>query len=324
MSTPQRVREAAAATDERIRSMAAQAQGIADDGDSAGNDDAEAQPIQATQPPVQPDDDDAGTAAPDMAAQLAALQAEVAKSEQRYRSLDGMFRAANKQIEDYRDLIGNLNTAKPEAPAAEPPAPAGHTQSDVDSFGEDLIQLMQRIARQVARVEVAELRKTVEGVQGQVQGVSKQTAMTAKESFDNKLDQLSPGWRKLDSDDDFIAWLQNSQVVQQVFAAGVEQLDATAVSGVFNMYSQITGQSVQQKQDMANTKGDKLARQVAPGKSKSSPPPIARKPEERIWARSEIVDFYKNGRKKYSQDEYAAIEREIAAAQQNHRVDHNL
>jgi hypothetical protein len=324
MSTPQRVKTAGAAADDMIRALAAGAQGVADDGESTGEDTtAEVTHIQAAQQPV-PDDDDADTAAPDLAAQFADLKAELAKSEQRYRSLDGMFRAANKQIEDYRELIGSLNTPKQESQTEEPAASAGHTQADIDSFGEDLIQLMQRVSRQVVRAEVAELKKTIEGVQGQVQGVSKQTAMTAKESFDNKLDQLSPGWRKLDSDDDFIAWLQESGVVQQVFAAGVEQLDAKAVAQVFNMYAQITGKVVQEKQNQAAAKGNRLQSQVSPGKSKTSPPPVARKTEEKIWARSEIVDFYKTGRKKYSPDEYAAIEREIAAAQQTNRVDHNL
>jgi hypothetical protein len=65
----------------------------------------------------------------------------------------------------------------------------------------------------------------------------------------------------------------------------------------------------------------RLVRQVAPGKSKSTPSPAQQDGAKRQWTRSGIADFYKK-MKQYPADTAAALERDIFAAQKEGRVDY--
>lgn len=309
----QRVKERAEEADEMIRQLAAQNAEQGEEVEEAGED-VESAEVTVLETATQQHVADSDEGATD---ELAELRAELEKERQRYRSLDGMIRAANDQVETYKEMLANLKANEPQAQSA-PPAPTGHTGADVEAFGEDLIDLMQRISREVAAKEIGEMRKTLEGLQGEMQGVSQQTALTAQEQFERNLDQLAPQWRTLDSDQKFIDWLQESPAIQKVFADAAKAFDAKSVADVFKMYAQVTGQ-VQQK---TAERRQKVEQQTAPPKTRTNPPPAQTPPEEKIWTRSEIADFYKRGRKLYSSDEYAAVERQIEAALRSNRVDH--
>ena len=77
--------------------------------------------------------------------------------------------------------------------------------------------------------------------------------------------------------------------------------------------------------EAAEARVAELEKQVAPGKSRSTQTPSAAvTTDERIWTRSEIAQAYSdNSKGKYTPEEWAPLEREIAAAQANERVDYS-
>lgn len=257
---------------------------------------------------------------PNVSAEIATLRAEVEKANQRWRSLQGQIGSRDKQIEQLHTLIANMSTtpAVPEEPVVA--LPQGFTKADEDAFGEDMIDVMERIARSVANKEVAELRQTMDGVAHQVQNVEVHTARAVKSQFDADLTRLAPEWEALNDDDNFIAWLTSSPTRQNLFAGAVEQQDAVAVAEVFNIYSQAHGQPVVDANQVLRQQ--QLERQVSPGKSRSSATPASSQPEEkRAWTKSEIQAVY-NAKAQYSKEDFAKLEREISDAMKAERVDY--
>lgn len=326
------VKRKAAENDERIRQLAAQSAEqpvlpIPDGESPTGLEPIESEVVEFVQAPQ----DDLPTPLPDVASEpqpqpdvrteIAALKAEAEKANQRWRSLQGQIGSKDKQIETLHTLIANMNAAPP-APVEEPVAqlPQGFTKADEDAFGEDMIDVIERIARSVANNEVAEIKRTMDGVTHTVQNVEAHTAKAVKSQFDADLTRLAPEWVALNEDDAFVTWLTSSPTRQNLFAGYVEQQDAVAVAEIFNMYTQAYGQPVVDAQD--TLRKSRLEKQLAPGRSRSSSTPASSMPEEkRAWKKSEIQAVY-NAKSQYSKEEFAKLEREIAAAMKAERVDY--
>jgi hypothetical protein len=325
------VKQKAAENDARIRQLAAdnaeQPVLPLPDGANEGQlEPIEAEVVTFEQPPQalpQPTPDIASeppVVQPDLSSEVADLRSEVEKANQRWRSLQGQIGSKDKQIEQLHTLIANMNVAP--VAVEEPVAvlPQGFTKADEDAFGEDMIDVIERIARSVANNEVAELRQTMEGVSHQVQNVEAHTAKAVKSQFDADLTRLAPEWEQLNDDAGFIAWLTSSPTRQNLFAGAVEQQDAEAVSEVFNIYSQAHGQPVVDAQQALRQQ--KLEKQIAPGKSRSTATSASSQPEEkRAWTKSEIQTVY-NAKAQYSKEDFAKLEREIADAMKGERVDY--
>lgn len=252
-------------------------------------------------------------------AQLAQARAQAEAAEQRWKSLDGQLRSRDQQIDRLTELVTKM------APAAEAAAPVivGVQSEDADAFGDDMIDFVQRVARQAAQNEIAKIQGTLQGLTQEVQTVAKHTAKSLVTEFEDGLDTQSPRWREFDTAPEFHAWLAQSPARHNVFVAGCESKDAAAVAEIFNMYVVVSGKA--QVTPPPNPNVSKLEMQVSPGKSRSTAVPSASAPTgERIWTRSEIVAAYKRKQKGgFSKDEWTALEREIESAQKNERVDYS-
>jgi hypothetical protein len=327
------VKRKAQENDERIRQLAAQSaeQQIlpTPDGTNAGD----LEPIESEVVTFVQQDTELRTPLPDEASdqqpvenamsiedEVAALKAEAEKANQRWRSLQGQIGSKDKQIEQLHTLIANMNTAPAAEEPTRAPVPMGYTKADEDAFGEDMIDVVERIARSVASAEIAEIKRTMEGVTHNLQNVEAHTAKAVKSQFDATLTALAPNWEQLNNDDDFIAWLTSSPTRQNLFAGAVEQKDAEAVAEVFNIYNQAYGKPVEDAKQMRRQK--KLENQIAPGRSRSTATNASSQPEEkRAWTKSEIQAVY-NAKGQYSKDDFAKLEREIATAMKADRVDY--
>lgn len=253
---------------------------------------------------------------PDLAAKLEA-------AEQRYRTLQGMHNADKAVLEQYKELV-EMQTQAAQQPAEPAPvaAPQGWNAEDVSQFGDDLIDLMSRVSRQVVSDQVAELKTMIEGLQGEVKGVASFTAQTAQEKFEADLTTAVPNWRTIDSNEEFSTWLSSVPAVNKVFAQAVNDLDAGSVVGVFQMFENITGAGKQTVDAQAQARQQQLEAQVSP-KTKTVQPAAAKQEEgPKQWTLSEIKSVYAN-KKNYSHEEFLALEKEIADAQKTQRVEYN-
>jgi hypothetical protein len=244
--------------------------------------------------------------------------------EQRYRSLNGMIESRDRQIESLHQLLARIEppqhqTQPPSESETQPPA---ITKDDVDSFGEDLIDLARRVARSEYSDRERALQARIKELESRVSGVSQEQATTAQERFLTNLRGRVPNLDHVNQDPDFIRWLGASPTRQRMFNEAVQSMDLDGTAFFFETWA-----SPKQTQEPSNAQkptqktDQRLARQVAPGKSRNVPTPAQRSEgTKRQWTRSAIVSFYKN-LASYPQQDRDRIERDIALAQKEGRVD---
>lgn len=237
--------------------------------------------------------------------------------EQRYRSLNGMIQSRDRQIQQLHDLLAQMQQAKAEAPAQEAKSDSFLTPEDEEQYGADLVDMAKRAARQENAQLIEQLQGKIAQLENQLSGVSQATEASVRDRFESKLDRATNGeWRSIDADPKFIEWLKASQARYRVFVEGVREQDVSVVADFFQQYATMQ----QPAKSAANKTRSQLERQVAPGKSKATGTPQVQ--DKKQWTRTEIALVYAN-KKQYSQDEFNKLERDIAAAQREGRVDFN-
>lgn len=271
----------------------------------------------------EPGTTDHDSSAPDAAKR----NADADKWEQRYRSLDGMIQARDKQIQQLHELFAGLQEQQSQAQQGgtqdhqdQNSSEAHITKTDEDAFGSDLIDMSRRAAREEINQFGHSLQRQFDELRNELKGVSQTANVSAQETFESKLDKLAPTWRELDDDPRFMEWLDESSARKQVFVKAASSKDVKTVSEFFNDYAGRTEAAQTQRDAPAQTRKDQLDRQVSPGKARKTPTPESRSDEKKTWTRSEIVSTYVN-KKQFPADEFARKEREIAAAQREGRVD---
>jgi len=143
---------------------------------------------------------------------------------------------------------------------------------------------------------------------------------TQKERFERRLTELVPDWREIDVDPDFATWLQSNRARVDLVRQYMAAYDADGVAEMFLQYKALHAKlnSDAQQPTLAKSKPD-LERKVAPAKGRTSTPTV--QPEKKVWTRSEIAEVYRNQRR-YDAKTFAELEREIANAQREGRVDY--
>jgi len=317
------VKRKAAEADEMIRQLAAQGNDPVSDTPAENGDEAqpEAEVIalqtEDEQTPTDIGEDATQTSDPGYSADdIAELKEEARKADARWRSLQGQIDSKDRQIEQLHLLLAKMETApQPEAQSESQPS-VGYTKDDAEAFGDDMIDLIERVARSVVS-QVVDQR--VQPLAQELKSVSSVTASTVQESFEAKLTKLAPLWEKLNADQRFIDWLQESPTRWDGFQAAASRRDAVGTADYFNMFAKLNGLD---QPPAGDKRKQQLEKQLSPGKARSSAPTAASTPEEKIWTRSEIADLYSNKRK-YSAEEFAKLEREVSRAMASDRVDYS-
>ena len=314
----ERIKEEAAKADQMILELAKRADSSTSD-ESPNGENAEVDQ-EAVQPEVDQQQTDQGVVADaateDQNDDVSRVLDESKKWEQRYRSLDGMIQARDRQIEQLHQLLASMQQAQaaPEAPAKQDKAKLVGKE-DEDAFGADLVDLARRVAREESGAYVAKLEGTIAELQQQLKGVAQTTAVAVQDRFENQLAAAVPNWKAVDGDPKFIEWLQSNATRMKVFSEAARNQD---VDGVAYFYKEYPGAQKTEKQAV----DPRLAKQVAPGKSKAVAPAAANPAEKKTWTRSEIAQFYADGKKRFSQEDYVKLERDLFAAQKEGRVDY--
>ena len=256
-------------------------------------------------------------------------QAQAQLWEQRYRSLNGMIQSRDRQIQQLHELLAAMQhqhgtpTVSSQSEATATPQTQYITKEDEDSYGADLVDMARRAGRQESAALVDEVRREMAEMRAALQGVSQVSRVTVQERFESRLDKLTDNsWRETDSNPEFIAWLQSSPARNRVFAEGVQSRDATTVADFFNDFAKLAQAEQARTIRPVEARLRRLEKQVAPGKSKAGTTPSSQAGEAKQWTRSEIAKLYANKRS-YNADEFNKLERDIAAAQREGRVDFN-
>lgn len=217
---------------------------------------------------------------------------------QRYLSLQGQYNSQvpelQRQVHTLTDSVAQLTQ---QLKAKEAPAPAPEpeadlvTRKDVDAFGEDLVDLARRIAKEEFGKRESKYVKQIEALQGQlaeakgqVGEVVETTAKSANERFFETLDARLPGWDKVQASAECQEWLGTripgtSVTWDAALKEAARARDVKAILEVFEVFFE--------KHPTLNPKApptpapapapakQELQRQVAPSKSAAAAPSVS-------------------------------------------------
>jgi len=244
------------------------------------------------------------------------LRKQLEAIEHKYKTLAGIVRSKDDEIRRLQELIANFNDALSTTQAQTNKTVSADEQKDIDDFGADLVAMVKRyVSRGVSDIEQRLVR--LEQAISQTTNVVQETQ---KERFERRLTELVPDWREIDVDPDFATWLQSNRARVDLVRQYMAAYDADGVAEIFLQYKALHAKlnSDAQQPTLAKPKPD-LERKVAPAKGRTSTPTV--QPEKKVWTRSEIAEVYRNQRR-YDAKTFAELEREIANAQREGRVDY--
>lgn len=247
--------------------------------------------------------------------------------QQRYKVLKGKYDAEIPRMQsEVAELRSQLNAALASIDTLKtPPVPEQPqhlvTDKDVEAFGSDLIDVIDRKAREVARAEfapkVAQLEAENAKLKGELTGVSERQTDSARSVYFANLARVVPDWEALNVDQQFLDWLAEVDPLsglakQEYLNRAYAAMDVERTATLFNTFKQSTAPAVQP----VTRPSKQLQSQVAPSTSKASAPASV-EPGTRIWHLNEIEQFYtsvRRGEYKGNDGERARIEAEIDLA----------
>lgn len=319
MAKPKQVAQRAKEIDEMYEKQAKQAEKAEQPEPEAAEQDNPETHEQGT-PEVQEEAAPVEEPAPAPSAAYADLQKQLETSEQRYRTLQGMMDRINQENQRLNLLLGQMASQEKQEPAPEQPkGPDPVEAADRDTFGDDFVDMVYRaIDRRLAKIE-DRLGKT----EGIAERSYKSAQQTQQERFEAALTRRVPNWREIDVAPEFMSWLQESKTRLALVREAMANYDSTAIAEIFELYSSLTQPAgtaqAPQQQEPEPAAGNKLERKVAPSKGRASGP--RGQSEKKMWTKSEIAQVFRD-RRRYSQEEFDRLQKDIFAAQKEGRVDY--
>ena len=245
--------------------------------------------------------------------------------EQRYKSLEGKYRAEVPRLHaEIKELGQKLEQTTRETPKDDHITETSVSPEDVENYGQDLIDLIQRQAKATSaslQSRLDQLAQENAQLKQQLSGVSESVASTTQQTVLTQLAKYVPNWEQVNVDPEFIKWLadfdqMSGSTRQDLLNAAFEAGDAHRLGVIFQAYLKTKPQAP------ATPKPNPLEKQVAPGNSRNGSQIPNANPHERIWKAEDIAAFYDEARtgNNYSPDEIRKIEKEIDLAVAEGRV----
>lgn len=277
------------------------------------------QPQDAPQPPAPPVD-------PTPAPAPQPAPASDTAWEQRYRTLQGIMAKETSglraQVVGYESQLAEVKqqlTALMSSRQAETKQAPAVDPKDVEAFGSDMLEMVQRYAERVFQNMATQLDSKLAGVEsrlkkleGDVTGVDARATASLEQTFYATLKKLVPDYEAVNASEPWLRWLGEIDPVygvprQAALDAAFERLDAERVANVFKAH----------KASLPPSPSAGLEQMVAPNgvaPNHAAPqPPAAVRPVAAKFVEKFYNDVAK-GRYAGREDEVARIEAEIQTA----------
>ena len=236
--------------------------------------------------------------------------------ESRYKSLRGIYDAEVPRLAaGNRELTARLQSIEKEIEAVKAakatPRESLVKPEEIQEFGEPLVDLIRRAARDEASSKDAE----IQALHSKLERFEASSTKTQEIDFYERLRTSVPDWEELNRNEGFLKWLSEYDELTEVqrqdsLDDAVRNNDAMRAARFFNKWKEMSG-----KQAAAASKS--MESQVVPSTSTVSTPP----PGKKIWTRPEIQNFYEKARRgDISDKDMVAIEADIHAAQLEKRI----
>lgn len=252
---------------------------------------------------------------------------------QKYNTLRGKYDAEvprlHQQLRDLTSKLEALEAAQSEKPS-EPTKPKEKisyvTDEDRAEFGEELIDVQRRVAREVAQEYEDRFEAQAEIIKRLQDQLNQNDSRVGQMSFSQRLVQLVPDFEQIDKDERWVAWLNEVDPIirdqRRVLAqAAFDKGDAEAVAHYVQLWRQTLGTPSDEIKVQA-VRQSELEKQVSPNRSATA----ARSPSDRkgkIYSEREITagwDKIRTLNKRGQYGEAEKLEAEITAAYLEGRV----
>jgi hypothetical protein len=314
MPLPRAVQEQADAADALMASM----------GQTVAVDPETGEPIQPAEPVV------AATPTPEPAAVApapAATEPAADEWKHKYFTLKGMFDAEvprlNTQVKELTAKVNDLVNR----PAPQPVAPAQQqtqliTDKDRESFGPDLVDLIDRGVRQATQplqTEIAQLRNENAQLKQTTTNVQQANTQTAEHLFLAAMERAVPDLKTVNVDPGFLAWLAEVDPIYNfprkvAFDSSVQRRNVEQCAAIFNAYRATKAPAAP-----AQKPRNELATQVTPARTRASAAPT--EVQKINWTPQSIENFYNELRRgAIPTDEAARLEADLNAALSEGRI----
>lgn len=249
-------------------------------------------------------------------------ESETARAQDQIQAMSG-------RLHDLENLLASASSAPAEAPASTEIESLLSPQ-ELEDYGEDMIDVVKRAAREAVGKELAELRAENAQLKTQLGGVQQTTAQTARQTMLNDLDRDMSEWRQINTDPAFVQWAEELDTFSgqrriDMLRAAFEQNNTPRVLSFFKAYAKENAayQTNPQNETAAKPQVD-LHSLVAPGRATDGSDPRAQEERHgRQWTQAEIQRFYgdvQRGVYKNDPAKKQAIEEDIFAAQSEGRI----
>lgn len=258
---------------------------------------------------------------------------EVSESfKQKYATLRGKYDAEVPRLhQQVKELTDQMNAIREEAQAAKkaeaekPKEKVSYvTDADREEYGDDLIDFQRRVAKEVSQDYEERFEQQSRVIQDLQSKISNTDNQVGEVGFTQKLNALVPGFDQLDSDERWVAWLNEIDPMtrgprrdqaQAAFNSG----DAEAVAHYVSLFRGSV-------EPVANGKSDRqteLEKQVTPSRSASTVASKSSNNSSKIYSEKELDRGWTKIRDLNSQGKYddaEKLEAELTVAYMEGRV----
>lgn len=200
--------------------------------------------------------------------------------EHKYKTLQGRY---NSDVPKLQAQVSELKTqletaiAKLEEvakPAVQEKKPVADPQ-DVEAFGQDLVDMVQRVAERMfggaaaeSQRQAAAFEQRLVKLEGALKGTTETVAMTAEQAFFDRLTKLVPNWEEINVNQAFLAWLAEVDPVygqprQAALDVAQQSLNSDRAANVFKAFKATLPQA---------PKSNPVDKQVSPKAAASAAP----------------------------------------------------
>jgi hypothetical protein len=276
--------------------------------------------------------------------------------EHRYKVLQGKYNAEVPRLQaDNRDLLARLSglenmlaslnaQQRPAADQGAPSQPAGEKYRYVKDeerheFGEDLYDFIKRAAREAVEPVVDQRFQEVSSKLGKtektVNSVASSVVQSARDKLHATLDDQVPQWSQLNTDDGFIAWLDQDDpysgvrrgtLLTQAYNANNAPRVVAIFKGFLNEHAAVSAPGTPAPSNASQATGGpqvNLDTLVAPGAPSAGAAGAPNEANKRIWTHADIAAFYRDvqlGKFRNNLPRQRELEHDIFAAQRENRI----
>lgn len=202
-----------------------------------------------------------------------------------------LYQALKERDAQLQSLLSRLEQLEkqPEQTTEEPLV----TKKDEEEFGADLVSMVRRAAKEEVRVAVAAVMKEFDSKFSaflqQVNAVQTKVQMSEAERFWNRVRSLVPDWDNVDTDPDWIDFLDTSpdyttETYRELATKAIQASQAEKVAKLVEIW-----RGNKNPAPSVTVPNPELQRQVAPSTVKSSTPV---QPAKKIYTREEYEALY--------------------------------